>query len=70
MARETKAQWLERQFEFEYCAECHGDAQHHTVVPVPGIGNWFALCKYPPSKETNWEIHPVIKAFQLEVNHA
>ena len=32
-------------FEFEYCAECGGDAEDHEVCLVPGIGNYFARCK-------------------------
>src|SRR5690348_10994373 len=32
--------WLAHLFEDEYCAECGGDAQHHTVVPF--LGNPFA----------------------------
>ena len=34
--------WLEEYFEYEYCAECFGDAEHHTAVPF--LGNWFARC--------------------------
>lgn len=54
--------WLKRQFEFEYCEECGGDAQHHTVIVV--AGNPFARCDYPPSKETDWEQHPTIAAYR------
>jgi hypothetical protein len=39
------AQWLIDLFEYEYCAECGGDAQHHTVVSV--LDNPFARCDYP-----------------------
>lgn len=59
--RQTAKAWLTEQFEYEYCAECGGDAQHHAVTRV--LGNWFAVCVYSPSAETNWEWHPVIKAF-------
>lgn len=38
-------QWLKEMFEFEYCAECGGDAQDHDAVPFGG--NWFARCKHP-----------------------
>lgn len=52
-------------FEFEYCPECGGDAQHHTICVTP-IGNLFARCNHPPSAETNWEQHPVIAKFRKE----
>jgi hypothetical protein len=42
---ETPEEWLEQLFEFEYCAECGGDAADHEVCLVPGIGNYFARCK-------------------------
>jgi hypothetical protein len=58
----TNEQWLKEQFEYEYCSECGGDAQHHTVVSV--LGNPFARCDYPPTIETDWEMHPVIIAFR------
>jgi hypothetical protein len=60
---ETPQQWLERQFEFEFCPECGGDAEHHDVIssfPFPGTN--FAACKYPPCEET-FEHHPVIQEF-------
>jgi hypothetical protein len=44
---ETPEEWLEQLFEFEYCAECGGDAADHEVCLVPGIGNYFARCKSP-----------------------
>ena len=59
---QTSEQFLAELFEFEYCAECGGDAQHHTPVIV--LGNWFARCDYPPSAETGWEQHPVIQEFR------
>lgn len=40
-------QWLEEQFEYEYCSECGGDADDHIAVPV--MGNWFARCNHPLS---------------------
>ena len=59
-----KAQeFLTELFEFEYCPECYGDGCHHTVVVDP-IGNLFARCNFPPSKATNWEMHPVIKQYR------
>jgi hypothetical protein len=45
--KETPSEWLERLFEFEFCAECGGDADDHEVCLVPGIGNYFARCKCP-----------------------
>ncbi len=36
-------QWLKKLFEYEYCAECHGDAVDHDAIPFNG--NWFARCK-------------------------
>ena len=43
---ETPEEWLEQLFEFEYCAECGGDAADHEVCLVPGIGNYFARCRW------------------------
>ena len=62
---ESPSRWLVGLFEYEYCAECGGDVQHHTVCVV--MGNYFARCDYPPTVETGWEQHPVIKAFRSEV---
>ena len=42
---ETPDEWLESLFEFEYCAECGGDAMDHEVCIVPGMGTYFARCK-------------------------
>ena len=44
MMSETPEEWLEHLFEFEFCAECGGDAEDHVVCLVPGIGNYFARC--------------------------
>lgn len=62
METQTANEWLAEQFEYNYCEECGGDAEHHTPVGV--LGNWFAFCLYPPSPETNWEFHPVIAAYR------
>ena len=43
---EDPQEWMQRLFEFEYCAECGRDHRHHTAVPV--MGNWFARCDLPP----------------------
>ena len=59
---QTFEEWAASQFEFEYCEECGGDPQHHTPAIV--MGNWFAVCAYPPSKETDWKTHPAIQAYQ------
>lgn len=56
------ADWLREQFEFEFCAECGGDAQHHTAVPL--MGNWFARCDHAP--DDNGEFHSVIRQFRAE----
>ena len=45
---ETPGDWLERQFEFEFCDECGGDAEDHEVCIVPGTGTYFARCLRPP----------------------
>lgn len=57
----SPAAWLDDLFEFEYCAECGGDSQHHTAIPLNG--NWFARCDYPMSNDSEiW--HPKIQAFR------
>ena len=42
------AEWLADLFEFEYCAECGGDACDHTAIPF--LGNWFARCNKEPEQ--------------------
>ncbi len=42
---ENPDEWLERLFEFEYCAECGGDAEDHEVCLVLGMGTYFARCR-------------------------
>jgi len=42
---ETPEEWLGRLFEYEYCAECGGDAEDHVVCLVPGMGTYFARCR-------------------------
>lgn len=56
------AEWLESLFEFEFCFDCGGDAQHHTAVPF--IGNWFARCDCPRDNEGNF--HPTVQQFRAE----
>jgi hypothetical protein len=58
--------WLKELFEFEFCSECGGDAQHHTAVPV--MGNWFARCDYPNEDYPDEDFHPVITKFRRELN--
>jgi len=54
------ATWLAEQFEFEYCAECGGDACHHTML----VGlDPFARCDYPPADDGT--SHPVILAYRV-----
>lgn len=60
---EPFADFVARLFEFEYCDECGGDAEHHSPVVVHGL--WFARCVWPPSDDGTF--HPVIQAFQEEV---
>ena len=52
---ESPDDWLRRLFEFEFCAECGGDADDHIVSVV--LGSYFAWCKRshvdePPTDET------------------
>ena len=35
-------EWATELFEYEYCAECFGDADQH--LEANAIGNWFAYC--------------------------
>jgi hypothetical protein len=58
------AEWLAQLFECEYCAECGGDAQHHTAVPFNG--NWFARCDFSPPDDGE-TLHPTIAAYRREV---
>lgn len=43
--RQSPTAFLANLFEFEYCAECGGDADDHNAVPF--LGNWFAKCRHP-----------------------
>ena len=49
---ETPDEWLEDLFEFEFCAECGGDAEDHEVCIVPGMGTFFARCLRAGESET------------------
>lgn len=55
--------WLAAEFEFEYCADCGGDACHHTAIPV--LGNWFARCDFPRSDDEHATLHPAIQQYHL-----
>jgi hypothetical protein len=57
-------EWLADLFEYEYCAECGGDACHHTAIPF--MGNWFARCDYPPAEDDDATPHPIIAAYRAE----
>lgn len=50
---EPHDEWLRRLFEYEYCAECGGDAEDHEVCLV--LGNYFARCKHDPFADTTGE---------------
>jgi hypothetical protein len=43
---ETWAEWAAREFEFELCHECGGDADNHEPWVI--LGNWFAHCLTTP----------------------
>jgi len=43
----TAQQFLEELFEYEYCAECAGDAEEHIVV-LDVLGLFYAYCLKPP----------------------
>jgi hypothetical protein len=43
----TLPEFLEYLFEFEYCAECSGDTEDHTVV-LDVLGLFHAYCLNPP----------------------
>ena len=60
--RAQAEEWLKGQFEFEFCDECGGDAEHHQVGPV--LGNPFAWCMYPMTNGEKY--HPVIAEFRGE----
>jgi len=53
-------QWLTDLFEYEFCSECGGDAEHHRVILSP-VGNRFAQCQYP--RDEDGCRNPVIKEF-------
>lgn len=42
----TAEEFLDRLFEFEYCAECGKDKDAHVAVIGP-FGAWFAYCTTP-----------------------
>lgn len=60
--QEEARAWLAKLFEFEYCAECGGDAEHHAVGPDP-FGHEYAWCLFPPDDDTG-ERHPRIAEFR------
>ena len=61
-------EWLGALFEYEFCAECGGDAKHHTAVPF--MGNWFAHCDYPRLDTLDTApLHPVIDRFHRDFCH-
>lgn len=58
--KQDPQKWLAQQFECEFCADCGGDARHHTAVPV--LGNWFARCGYPAGP--NGGTHATIRTYR------
>lgn len=46
---QTFTEWATELFEFEFCAECHGDVADHEPQIV--LGHWFAQCKRPYGDE-------------------
>ncbi len=58
--KENGAHFLHELFEYEFCAECGGDAQHHTAVPF--MGNWFARCDCPCADDGS--LHPAIAQYR------
>lgn len=62
LINEPADEWLARQFEFEFCEECSGDACHHTAIPF--LGNWFARCDFPP--EDDGTPHETIQQYRKE----
>lgn len=67
MSTETipAAEWLAELFADELCAECGGDAEHHTAVPF--FGNWFARCDHP---WTDVGYDPIVVAWRAENGYA
>jgi hypothetical protein len=63
--QQSPATWLEEQFEFEYCHECGGDFEHHTVCNGP-FGHYFARCDYPMGD--NGSMHPTVAAYRAKRN--
>ena len=43
----TAQEFLEDLFDYEYCAECGGDTEDHTVV-LDVLGLFHAYCLKPP----------------------
>ena len=60
---ERPDEWLERLFEYEYCAECGGDAGDHEVAMV--LGNYFAWCRPVPG---DTEVPVVAQPFPQSTN--
>ncbi len=64
MDKTQEQKWLTETFEFEYCHECGGDAEHHEVLNV--FGNPFARCKFEPNDDGS--PHPEIQEFRTGQN--
>lgn len=63
----TKDEFVARLFEYEYCDECGGDAEHHDVLSdFPLAGTFFAKCRFEPGDDG--QPHPTVAAFHAGNN--
>ena len=59
----TPQEFVTSLFEYEYCSECGGDAEHHTVLEdFPFPGTFFAKCRHERD-ERSGDLHPTIAEF-------
>lgn len=57
---------LEEFFEFEFCENCSGDAEHHTLCRDP-LGKLFIRCDYPPTE--SGASHSVIRRYLSDLGY-
>jgi hypothetical protein len=63
----TATEFVARLFEYDYCDECGGDAEHHEVLTdFPFGGTFFARCRFPAADDGSQ--HPVVTAFRAGNN--